>query len=174
MKKRIHRVIFSVIPLALVCLAIFLGGNSDSEVLKALPKYEKRVYSENGGIVGDKMRYAEYRFEKIYPDQIEEYEKFQKVDLAGLTALKAYVKDYEERIDEYMQSGNSKNTQFALNCCFYSEYLDEGDYYILETGDNDTAPEYYSIYYFDLSSKTLYYMYADIITEIDPEPSTSK
>ena len=117
------KLISTVLLLAILCSAIFFCGGVDSAIVRALPKYKNRYHYQNGEWFGGKMKYAEYTYEKIFADQIEETEHFTLVDYEMLTELKKYTEDFEKRVNEYLISGNSKNKEFAENCCFYTENM---------------------------------------------------
>ena len=111
------------------------------------------------------MKYAEYTYEKIYADQVEESGYFTLIDYEIFTKLKGFTEDFEKRVEKYQENGNSKNKEFASLCCFYSEYLSEGDYCFIKTvpesAETVKDAESYTVYYFSPSKKTLYYLYAE-------------
>lgn len=157
------KAIISVFLLLSLCAAIYFGAGQDSPTVRALPKYLTRTYAENGGIVNGKMKYAEYTYEKIFPDDIEKGGHLTVVDYLTLETLQACISDYEKRIGDYLQNGSSKNREFAVKYGFSAFQLAENDYCsvtVKESEDGKTVEEF-SIYYFDLSEKKLYYFYSE-------------
>ena len=112
------------------------------------------------------MEYAQYTYEKLYSDQVEESGYFTLIDYEILTQLKGFTEDFEKRVEEYHENGNPKNREFASLCCFYTENVKEGDYCYLktvpETAETVKDAESYTVYYVDVSEKTVYYLYAEI------------
>lgn len=151
--------------IALLCTAIYLGGSPDPKIIRALPKYQTRTVANNGEWFGGKMKYAEYTYEKLYSDQVEESEYFTLIDYETLTKLKGFTEDFEKRAEQYQKNGNPKNKEFASSCCFYTENVKEGDYCYLktvpETAETVKDAESYTVYYVDISKKTVYYIYAE-------------
>ena len=95
--------------------------------------------------------------------QLERSDDFAVVDYEMLETLQKCLSDYGKRIEDYLEKGSSKNREFALKYGFDRSALSEGDYCYLtveRTEDGKTVTEY-SIYYFDLSEKTLYYFYSE-------------
>ena len=152
--------------LAIVCAAIYAGGFPDSAVVKALPKYQSRTVAKNGEWFDGRMKYAEYTYEKIYADQLEESGYFTLIDYDILTKLRGFTASFEETVENYLKNGNAKNKTFAARCCFYTEDTAEGDYCFIKTvpesAQSVKEAESYTVYYFDVSDNTLYYLYADI------------
>lgn len=157
------KAIISVFLLLSLCAAIYFSAGQDGRAVRDLPKYQTRIYAENGGILNGKMKYAEYTYEKIFPDDIEESGHLTVVDYQALETVKACISDYEKRIGEYLKNGSSKNREFALKYGFSPSQLTENDYCsvtVKESEDGKTVEEF-SIYYFDLSEKKLYHFYSE-------------
>ena len=157
--KNIRNTLVTFAVVSLAVLLIIFTSPRDGEVVRALPSYESRVYKENGEIFGARMKYGLYQYEKLEIDTLLSAGEFSIPDVEQLATLKACVKDYMERVDGYLEEDDVyfKTREFALNCMFFSEYINESDYCIVELTD-----EYYSIYYYKLDTETLYYMYAEI------------
>ena len=151
---------------ALICTALYFGGSPDSAMIRALPKYQSRTVAKNGEWFGGRMEYAQYTYEKLYSDQVEESGYFTLIDYEILTQLKGFTEDFEKRVEEYHENGNPKNREFASLCCFYTENAEEGDYCYLktvpETAETVKDAKSYTVYYVEVSEKTVYYLYAEI------------
>ena len=157
------KTVLSLILLISICATVYLTVGRKDTVVSALADYKTCVRAENGGIFKGKMEYAEYQYEKLPLAQLEKSDDFTIVDYETLETLQNCISDYENRIKEYRENGNSKNREFARKYGFDSAMLSEGDYCYLtvessEDGKNVTR---YSAYYFDLSEKKLYYFYSD-------------
>ena len=167
MKKKNATLILCAVTLGVACVIIALSGHRDSKIVRSLPDYEERIWEENGGIFRDCVKYGEYTYEEIYPEEILECEEFQTVDMYAVKELKKYASDFEKRVDGDLTDGSSKERELAVRCSFYADQIDEGDYYILYIGGEEDDPTFYEFYYFDLSEKKLFYIYADVIGELE-------
>ncbi|MBR2460042.1 MAG: hypothetical protein IKB34_02270 [Clostridia bacterium] len=162
MKSKVLTVACALL-LAAILLLIYICGHSDDEIVSSLPQYASREYRENGAFKGERMAYAIYTYEKLSMDDVVESGFFSKPDTETLSLLKACVKDYEKRIDGYLEAegGYFKDREFARRFPFFSEYIEPSDYCCVLLNDNS-----YSVYYYLENTKTLYCMYADIIDPI--------
>ena len=157
------KTVLSVLLLAVICATVYLTAGQRDRLVSELPGYKTLVEAENGSIFSGKMKYAEYRYEKVPLSQLEENDNFAVVDYETLETLQNCLSDYGKRIEDYLENGSSKNRELALKYNFDPSALSEGDYCYLtvnESEDGKTVTEY-TVYYFDLSEKTLYYFYSE-------------
>ena len=157
------KTVLSLLLLISICATVYLTAGRKDATVTELGGYKTCTRAENGGIINGKMMYAEYRYEKTPLTRLERSEKFTVVDYLTLETLQNCLTDYEKRIEDYLENGNSKNREFALKYGFDPSALSEGDYCYLtvsETEDGESVTEY-TVYYFDLSENKLYYFYSN-------------
>ena len=132
-------------------------------VLSSLPDYND-YDSYMNGVFQDFTIYRKYYYSNVTEADFEGNKYFKKLTNENMPEFEEYLINYENWVDGW---GGQKDDEVYKSYDFSRELLKEGNYFYIydkavDRGDTSWKFSSYDIYYFDMSSQTLYFMHNNI------------
>ncbi|MBQ3136579.1 MAG: hypothetical protein IJB74_03765 [Clostridia bacterium] len=138
-----------------ILLIFFIGGicfifSSEEEAredVKIIGGFYDSAVNEKV-VPGDAICYSEYYYNTNISKDISS--TYLSVDSENIAEVRKYMERFEDR---FLYSTDKGKKDFTEN-------LDEGDYYFLDSGcSSELSENHFKLYYYDSEAYTLYYMW---------------
>ena len=152
---------FGLRLLTLMLLLSLSGCSYQDPVLAALPDYKSKVFYTSGGFQ-DSTDYAKYTFESVTAQDLKESKFFSETTADDVKEILLHIDNFEDWVEVIGE-------ELKGNYDFDKNIVSEGDFFYIKTkagkpigqGTYDKFDNY-SVYYFDVGTRTLYYFHNNI------------
>ena len=163
MKKFFFILTVVILVLGLLLSVIFFGFlySQQKHVISSLPDYNNKEFYTSGGFQ-DYTDYGKYTYGNITTQEFEASEYFTIITAEDVEEIILHVDKFERRVD-------ACGGELKENYDFDKTVINVGDFFYIDTkfGEPIGQGTYgkfdnYSVYYFDVDSKIMYYFHTNI------------
>lgn len=167
LRSYLRKTIIVVLILIVILCIVMVGCEIlyQDPVIQSLPSYESEAFYSSGGFQ-DFTDYGIYDYSNMNLEKLQDNQYFEPVD-AQLSDVLSYIENFEGCIEVHRNS--EPDNELSTNYHFDKTVIDEQDYFYLETKEgtpigNTTYRKFdnYTLYLFDVQTKTLYYFHSNI------------
>ncbi|MBR6568805.1 MAG: hypothetical protein IKK60_09180 [Clostridia bacterium] len=146
---KLKKILITVLIIFLIGSIVYVFSSEEENIsdIKIAQGYYDCAVNEKV-VPGDAICYSEYYYNADISNDIKGM--YLSVNAENISEIKHYMEKFE---DEYLYSEDKGNKDF-------SEKLNEGDYYFLDSGcSSELSDNHFKLYHYDIESYTLYYMW---------------